>query len=360
MIKIADLHTDTVLEIQGGADLQAGNPQGHVDLMRLKQGGVGLQTMACFVSSALPRYRAFRTANELLDLCYLTCQKNDRYMQIVENTTEIEQVMAADKIALLLAVENGYALENDVHKLELLRRRKVRYLTVTHSANLDWALSSAQKQGKTTGLTAFGKKVIAAMNALDIIVDLSHVHERTFWEVIKISKKPVIASHSNAAAICPIPRNLSDDQIKAIADTGGMIGINFYPAFLYQDFNRLQAERYGDMFSQIDEMELKYMDDPVSKVRAGREFNQKLSKVMSDIVVSRTAIIDHIDYIVRLVGDDFVGFGSDMDGIPLLPQGMSGCADYPQIVNDLQSRGYKQSTIEKICFRNFLRLLQAA
>jgi len=359
MMKIADLHTDTVLEIQGGADLRAGNPQGHIDLERLQQGGIILQTMACYVSPVLPQNTSFRAVNVLLDLCYQTCRINDQYLQVVEYAKEIEQVIAANKIAVLLAVENGSTLENDLHKLELLRQRKVRYLTITHSQHLDWALSSAQKQGKRSPLTSFGKKVIAAMNALEMVIDVSHVHESTFWEIIKVAKKPVIASHSNAAAVCPINRNLTDDQIKAIAGTGGMIGINFYPAFLNIEYYRRQRERCGELFSQLDEMELKFMDDPFRKVQAGREFNQKLVQAMSDMIVGRTSILDHIDHIIRLVGDDFVGFGSDMDGIPVLPQDMTGCADYPQIVSDLCDRGYSISSIEKICYKNVLRILHS-
>ena len=360
IMRIADLHTDTVLEIQGGVDLVTGNSLGHVDLLRLKQGGVALQTMACFVSSARPRNQAFREASALLDRCEEIGQKHSSYFQIIETASEAEQAFELNKIALLLAVENGHAIENDLNKLELLRRRKVRYMTITHSRNLDWALSSAEKQNVSAGLTRFGREVITAMNALGIIPDLSHVHESTFREVLKISKKPVIASHSNAAALCPTPRNLTDDQIKAIAGTGGMIGINFFPAFLDANFLQQEEERCGELFSQLDSIELKYIDDPVRKVQAGHEFNQKIKTAMHDIPVSIEKIVDHLEYMVRLVGEDFIGFGSDMDGVPVLPHGMNGCGDYPQIIRSMQNRGFSVSAIEKICSGNFLRVLKAS
>jgi membrane dipeptidase len=357
-IKIADLHTDTVLEIQGGADLVKGNAHGHVDLQRMKEGKVAILTMACFVSSALPKARAFQEASALLDKCDEVVEGNPDQFRIIESAAEAVQAIAENKIALLLAIENGHVIENDLKKLEQLRRRRVRYMTVTHSRNLDWAFSSADVPITPGGLTALGRQVIAAMNDLGIIPDVSHVHESTFWEIIKISKKPVIASHSNAAALCPTPRNLTDDQIKAIAGTGGMIGINFFPAFLDLTFLQKQEERCGDLFRQLESMELKYMDNLVQKVQAEHGFNEKLRAAMQDVRVSIETIVDHLTYMIRLAGEDCVGFGSDMDGVPVLPEGMKGCGDYPKLVRAMQKRGIRLEAIEKICYRNLLRVLK--
>jgi membrane dipeptidase len=346
-IKIADLHTDTILEVQGGSDLVKGNPHGHVDLQRLRQGGVGLQTLACFVSSALPQSKAFATATELLDLCHEMCRTYRTNFQIVETAEEAEQAIRSDKIAFLLAIENGYAIENDLKKLEILRRRGVRYMTITHSRNLEWALSSAeQPDSSTSGLSGFGHDVIKAMNSLNIIPDLSHVHERTFWEILKISRGPVIASHSNARTLCPTPRNLTDDQIKAIAGSGGMIGVNFFPAFLDTTFMQEQNRRCGELFQQLDEIELQFIDDPVRKAEAGHEFNRKIKTAMADVRVDLTRIVEHL------------GFGSDMDGVPVLPHPLNGCGEYPLIIAALQSGGFSRPAIEKICYKNFLRVLR--
>jgi membrane dipeptidase len=357
-VKIADLHADTVLEIQGGADLIKGNEHGHVDLHRMKKGKVSILTMACWISSALPKGRAFQEVSALLEKCDEVVEGNPDQFRIIESAAEAVQAIAENKIALLLAIENGHAIENDLRKLEQLRRRRVRYMTVTHSRNLDWAFSSADTVETPGSLTSFGREVIAAMNDLGIIPDVSHVHESTFWEIIKISKKPVIASHSNAAALCPTPRNLTDDQIKAVAGTGGMIGINFFPAFLDRTFLQKQEERCGDLFRELESMELEYMDDLVRKVQAERAFNQKIRTTMQDVQVSMETIVDHLTHMISLAGEDCVGFGSDMDGVPVLPEGIQGCGDYPKLVRAMQKRGIRPEAIEKICYRNFLRVLK--
>lgn len=356
MQKIIDLHCDTIAEIQAGADIQKGNPAGHIDIQRLKNGGIGCQIFACFISSVFPEEKAHSEVIDLLRLIDETCTNYDSDLVKVETAT---QIMATpdQKIAILPAVENGHAIANDLAKLEKLRWMGTRYMTLTHSKNLMWAASSGESECEFEGLTPFGEKVIAAMNEMGIIVDVSHVHETTFWDSIRLSKRPIIASHSNALALCPTNRNLTDDQIKAIADSGGMIGLNFYPGFLDAKYEKEQNARCGDLFNMLNEIEKNLWHDPCKKIEAMYHLGDELQNRMADISVGCERIIDHMLYIIDLAGDEFVGFGSDFDGVPALPYGMSGCDIYPLLIDLMKENGLSDMSIENICRKNFIRVL---
>jgi len=192
-----------------------------------------------------------------------------------------------------------------------------------------------------------------------MIIDVSHVHESTFWAVINVSKKPIIASHSDAAGLCPVPRNLTDNQIKAIADTGGMIGLNFYPGFLNKQYEQAQIKRCGDLFLMLLDVERDLWNNAIKKQKALQELGNQLNKRLTDIHVGIGAIIDHMSYMIDLVGDDHVGFGSDFDGLPALPAGMTGCDVFPLIIEMMRERGFSDKSVEKICFKNFIRVLAA-
>jgi len=356
-VKIIDLHCDTIWEVQAGKNISNGNPDGHVDIPRLKSGNVGIIVFASFVSSVLSGDNAFHEACELLDLSKQTCDEFSDQLQLVESYSDVEKILKSDKIGIFSAVENGHAINQQLANLEQLRSQGARYMTLTHSQNLEWAASSGEKSCEFEGLTNFGVKVVHAMNELGMIVDVSHVHESTFWDVVHYSKKPFIASHSNTTGVCPIARNLTDDQIKAIADNGGMIGINFFPGFLDFDYENGLKQHCSDLFDALDKIELKYMNDPVMKAKGLRNFYNDLNTRMIDFHVGIEKIIEHIDYIVNLVGDDFVGFGSDFDGVPALPDGMMGCDAYPAIISQLKTK-YSVNSVEKIANKNFLRVLK--
>ena len=358
MTRIIDLHCDTIINIQAGADFGTGNSTGHVDIPRLRKGKIGAQVFACFVSSIVPKEYAFNEAVKLLELVEETCQKYQSDLQKVETIDEVEQVFSGEKIAIIPAVENGHAISSDLSNLEKIRMLGAKYLTLTHSSNLSWAASSGENSCPFEGLTSFGEKVIAAMNEMGIIIDVSHAHKSTFWDVIKLSRRPIIASHSNAFTLCPKPRNLTDDQIRAIAEAGGMIGINFYPGFLSPEYAEKQVERCGDIFPLFDQIEREYWNNPLQKTKAIQNLGKTFNERMNDIQVGIDILIDHMAYIINLVGDDFVGFGSDFDGVPTLPTGMTGCDIYPDLVSIMTDRGFSEQTILKICQKNFLRVLK--
>jgi membrane dipeptidase len=351
---VADLHCDTVMELQAGASLGAGNPLGHLDLPRMRAGGVGLQVFAAFVAQVTPPDLAFRRAMEMIDTVEAAVGQEADTMLLVRDAVDLRRARREDRAGILLAVENGHAIEKSLLKLIALRERNVRYLTLTHSGDLDWAGSSGGESGR--GLDAFGRKVVACMEEIDMIVDVSHVNEATFWDVAHVAKRPFIASHSNASAICAVPRNLTDDQIRAIAASGGMVGVNFFPGFLDAGHAALLEQRVGDLFALYSSIEAGHEADPVARMEASRDVTRTYQQRMADARVPLVRVVEHIEHIVRLVGDTAVGFGSDFDGVPDLPEGVTGCDIFPTILRLLASRGMPAESIGRIAWGNAERV----
>jgi len=357
MIPVCDLHVDTVLEIQGGADLHAGNPQGHVDIPRMRRGGAGLLVFACFVPSVLPVGRAFREATALLDKIDRTCSRFADDLVKVETAADAEAARAGGKIGILPAIENGHAIESDLGRLERLRRRGVRYMTLTHSRHLEWAASSGQAWSGTSGLGALGRDVVREMESLGILVDVSHVHESTFWDVIRVARKPVIASHSCASALCPLARNLTDDQIRAVAASGGMVGVNFFPGFLDPGYFAGQEATLEALFADLERIELEHADDPGRKIAETHRSAALARERQGPARADAAMVAAHMRHVVELVGDDHVGFGSDFDGVPVLPHDVPDCAAYPHVLARLAEEGFGEHQARKIAWGNFLRVL---
>jgi membrane dipeptidase len=355
---VCDLHCDTVHELRGGADFGRGNPDGHVDIPRLRQGGVGLQVFACYVPTILPKGRVFREATDLLDEVDRVCSRFAVDLTKVETAAQAEAARSEGKIAVVAAVENGHAIESDLRNLERLRMRGVRYMTLTLSRHLEWAASSGEEFDGDHGLRPLGEEVVREMGELGIIVDVSHVHERTFWDVVRLVKKPFIASHSNAAALCPVVRNLGDDQIKAIAGAGGMVGINFYPGFLDPSYFKEHGSSLDALFSNLERIERDCADDPGRKLAEMHGIAKATRERQGPPRADLEMVVAHIEHMVRLVGDDHVGFGSDFDGITDVPRDLPDSSAYPRILGRLAERGFGDSSIEKIAWGNFLRVLR--
>lgn len=287
--------------------------RGHVDIPRMREGGVALQTFAAFVSPTVASGQAFETAISKLDAIQELCARHPDHLQLVRTSRDAEAAAAAGHIGVLLAVENGYAIQESLDKLAELARRGVRILTLVHARNTTWAASCTDNNAPFDGLSEFGERVVDAMEELGILVDVSHCNEAAFWKVARRARVPFVASHSNARALCDHPRNLTDDQIRAIADANGVIGINFCPDFLElpHDGRRVTAE----------------------------------------------TVANHIDHILKLAGDDHLAFGSDFDGIPGTPGDVTGSDGYPVVIDVLRTRGYGEETIRKLCWENVMRLL---
>jgi membrane dipeptidase len=328
--KIIDLHCDSVCSMMEGKDIREAVKDVHVDLPRLREGNVALQVFAAYVSPETGN--AFSRACERLDAIGAFAASDER-LTPVETAAELRAVLAGQKTGVMAAVENGLAIEDSLEKLEKLRRRKVRILTLVHSKHLPW-IASCTGSGGDRGLSGFGLQVVDAMNDLGIIPDVSHASESAFWGVINRmksrSKKPVIASHSCAYSLCAAARNLKDDQLKALADSGGLVGVNFFSAFLYEPFRLVfeKEEKNGNQHPCIS------------------------------VKVPKSIIADHIDYIVKLIGEDCVAIGSDFDGVSALPEGVTGSDFFPVLEAELRSRGYSEKRIDKIFNANFVRVFE--
>lgn len=309
---VFDGHCDTILDlIKHKRTLRNRASTGHLDIPRLQEGGVDIQVFAIFIEDIYKPDRSLKRSLELIDCLFSEIEKNQDKISLVTNYNQIKKVNRAGKIAAILSIEGGEALEGNLAVLRTLYKLGVRLLTLTWNQRNQIAdgIGESRTGG---GLTEFGLKVITEMNRLGILIDVSHLSEAGFWDVIKRSEAPIVASHSNCYTLCPHLRNLRDNQIKALADKRGVIGITFVPKFLTQENRKPTIED----------------------------------------------IIKHIDYLVEKVGVNYVGLGSDFDGTKNLPLGLEGAHKIPNITATLINHGYRERDIKKILGENFLRVFK--
>jgi membrane dipeptidase len=360
---VVDTHNDVLSSASIGMGLDVGTDlagKTHSDLARFKKGGVDVQVFSIFCDDRFGVGSAFARANREIDSLYAVAGRNRDRMEIVTDVAGIRRVVAAHKLAAMMGVEGGHMIEDRMDYLDSFYRRGVRYMTLTWNNSTSWGTSAMEETSKAWtvtpyGLTERGKDIVRHMNAIGMLVDLSHVGEKTFWDAIHTVNKPVICSHSSVYALCPVFRNLKDDQIRAMGQNGGVIQVNFYSGFLDSNYApRVKAfmERH------------KGIVDSMNAVHApGYAMNEYLSKTFPAEADSLRAplslLIDHIDYIVRLIGVDHVGLGSDFDGIESPPNGLNDVTAYPLVTKELLKRGYKPAEVEKILGGNFLRVLKA-
>lgn len=354
-IPICDLHCDTALKIIGRPSLN--NAELQVSLPKMKEGNVMLQLFACYIPASITRGNRANAVFHMLDNMEREIASNEGEIVVVKNSRSAGKSMAEKTPGCIFGIENGIAMESDLRNLAEFYERGVRLMTIVHSRSHDWAISSNDKKPGFDGLTAFGETVISAMNEMGMIVDVSHCHDRTVEKVLSIAGKPVVASHSCVKALCDTDRNLSDALVKRIADNGGMIGVNFFPGFLDPDYLEIFEEKAGGVFAELEKMEKKAGDDLAGLAGLLDGYKTKFEKVMADSRVPIERVVEHIEHIVDIVGDDFVGFGSDFDGIPDHPEGLEDCTGFPRIIEMLERKGFKRETMEKICYKNFLRVL---
>lgn len=356
---VIDTHNDILMKAldQGIIFDQDLTGKAHSDLDRWKKGGLDVQIFSVFSDGGSKN--AYLIANMQMDILDSVVARNPNKIVKVFNKNEILQTVKEKKIAAMFGVEGGHMIENDLIKLQTLYDRGARYLTLTHNVAPSWATSAADETNNTNstpkGLTDFGIKVIKKMNKIGMMIDVSHSGDQTFWDVIKTSNKPIIASHSSVYSLVNNRRNLKDDQIKAIAKNGGVVMVNFHPGFIDSSFDKKESaflEKHSlevdsliknglDEWNMIDYLYKKYSDET-------EIMRPPLSK-----------LIDHIDYIVKLVGVDYVGLGSDFDGINLTPLQLDDVTTYPIITKELLDKHYSREDVVKILGSNFLRVLEA-
>jgi membrane dipeptidase len=357
---VADTHNDVLLRAMEGEDISVETRVGHSDLVRLKKGGVDIQVFAVWVDPIAFEKKPFKRAKDMIDTLYSIARRNSDKIAVVRNSSEIEKAIAEGKICAVIGVEGGHAIENSIEKLEELYKLGVRYLGLTWNNSTDWASSAFDEttnpdKVKVTGLSEFGKKVVEKMNELGMIVDVSHLGEKAFWDVVKVTKKPIIASHSSVYKLCPHYRNLKDEQIKAIAQTGGVVFVNFYAEYIDSTFNTKRKKLEEKYKAQFDSIRVLYEHDQNAYRRARRQLMQKIAEELRPPL---DVLIDHIDYIAKLVGVDHVGIGSDFDGISITPLEMDDVTFLPNITKKLLERGYSTDDVKKILGGNFLRVFK--
>ncbi len=358
----ADSHNDILTaciekKLSMDADLTG---KTHSDLARFKKAGVDVQIFSVWCDGNEPN--PLGLANREMDSLDAVVKRNPDAISIVHNQHELKAALKSKKLAAMFGVEGGHMMNNDLENLNRFYARGTRYMTLTWNNSNPWATSAMDETTKKDslarthkGLTDFGKQVVQRMNELGMMIDLSHVGEQTFWDAINTTTKPVIVSHSNAYALCPIFRNLKDDQIKAVAKNGGVIDLNFYSGFIDSTFKKKEAK-----FVLAHAQEL----DALKKQGMVQEYALSVlaDKYASEVKSNRpplSALMDHMDYIVKLAGIDHVGIGSDFDGITSQPQDLDGVLDYPNLTKAMLERGYSKKDINKVLGGNLLRVLKA-
>lgn len=351
---VIDAHNDVLYQsVMRGKDIGKRITSGHTDLPRIKEGGIDVQVFAVWCSEKYGKGRAFAYANKQIDGLMNLIQQNPQSIALAVTAHDIRAITDEGKIAAVIGVEGGHMIEDRMDYLDSLFARGARYLTLTWNNSVGWATSATDEtknsQLKHKGLTDFGRQVILRMNELGMMVDLSHVGRQTFFDVMETTTKPVLVSHSNAYALMAHPRNLHDDQIKAIAENGGVICLNFYSGFLdpmhYTKINRLYEKHVGVQDSVKRSSDAKFRLLPPA---AKEQLRPPLS-----------VLLDHIDYMVNTAGIDHVGIGSDFDGISSTPIGLDDCSDFPNLTEGLLQRGYNEVDIRKILGENVLRVIAA-
>lgn len=342
---VIDTHSDlTSRMLDEGVDIGKRLKDGHQDIPRLYEGGVDAQFFSIYVAAKYAGKGGPKRALEMMDALYQAVEAYPDKIQLATSVADIRRIADEGKVAALMGLEGGHALENSFRVLRMFYRMGIRYVTLTHSNTNDWADSSTD-QPKWGGLNELGEKMVAQMNRIGMIIDISHVSDEAFWDVMRVSKAPVIASHSSARAIANMPRNMSDEMIKALAEKGGAIMINFGSSFL----NPRWGERTNIILTAIRD---KYRGDFSMWGKMWEEMNKKDPLPPATI----DDLIAHIEHVVQIAGVEYVGLGSDFDGVSSLPVGMEDVTKLPRITYELLKRGYPEEDILKILGGNLLRV----
>ena len=333
------------------ADISVPQERFHTDIPRLREGGIGALFWSAYVPSDTAKEGiAAHQVLEQIDLIHRMVRRYPDTFELAKTADDVVRIHKAGKIVSLIGLEGGHAIENSLGLLRMYAHLGVRYMTLAHSETLDW-VDSATDEARHGGLTSFGEDVVRSMNDLGMLVDISHISAESMRDVLRVTRAPVIASHSSAFAIAPHPRNVPDDVLRKIKTNRGVIMVNFYSAYVVAESARARA----NMFEVERELERQYPDR--------EEFNEAWDQWHEEHpIVQGTVhdVIDHIDHIVKIAGVDCVGLGSDFDGVPMTPEQLDDVACFPVITQALLDRGYSPRDIRKIMGENTLRVLREA
>jgi membrane dipeptidase len=355
-----DMHADTAQRmIDEGLDINQKLPDGHLDAVRMKEGGLDAQFFSIWVEPQLfgGGERAVERADKQIAAVRSLAEKHPETWELAGSAEDVRRIAGEGKLAALMGLEGGYAIDEKLENVERYYKMGVRYMSPAWSVSTSWAGSSGDSAGQTRGLNDFGKSVVREMNRLGMMVDVSHVSDKTFWDIINTSTRPVVATHSACRSIANVARNLDDRMIQALARTGGVVNVIFYPEFLEPGWSAKKKQLDAEIEPLVRQASASEPGDAAHKKMARdrvriREYARRLPPVN----VSR--IVDHIDHIVNLAGINAVGIGSDFDGVQATPTDLSTVADLPNLTKELLRRGYTEQDIAKILGGNMLRVME--
>ena len=344
-MRFFDAHCDTILKVvHEGADFGAGHDM-HVTLPGMIEAGIGAQVFAVWALESRLGAQVDESALLMVETVAALCSEHPHQLVLARSFAEIEQALSPEGvIAAIVSLEGADPLKGDPSALKRFFDAGVRLVTLAWDDNA----FSGSALGSGSGLTAKGEDLVESCTELGVVVDVSHASDTAFWDVCSVSRKPFTASHSNCRSVCPHPRNLTDEMIRALAERGGVMGINLYPGFLSPDFAALEMRVRNDSFRSVD---------------AGTMTFDEAGKAISDVVASLprpplSLLVDHVRHATNVGGEDCVGLGGDLDGIDSLPAGLDSVADYPRIEDLLRDAGFAPALVEKVCYRNFARLFR--
>ncbi len=347
-----DTHIDTIQNVVfANADLARRLSFGHVDFPRLREGGVKAPVFSLWVPTYYKGAEAVRRTLDLRDAIERVLDAHPDQVELATTVADIERITKAGKIAALLSVEGGHQIDDDLAVLRVYYHLGIRSMTLTHFRDNDWADSSTDKP-LHNGLTDFGKQVVGEMNRLHMLVDISHVSDKTFYDTLAVSTQPVIASHSSCRALSNVPRNMTDDMLRALAKNGGVVGINFGEGFINQKDADLLMNAVKSISFQEPTLTGKALDDYAAKQY--KELIGTRRKVFATV----EDVAAHVDHAVKVAGIDHVGIGSDFDGITGPPNGLDDISKMPNLAAALLKKGYSETDVKKILGGNFLRVMR--
>jgi membrane dipeptidase len=356
---VLDTHDDTTQRLFA-KDFELGqrHTEGSVDIPRMREGGMNGIFFSIWIDGRIMGPPAVEKALDQIDAVLQTVKKYPNDMMFARTAADVRRAHAQGKIAALMGVEGGHMIGNDIRVVRIFADLGVRYMTLSHFYNDEWADSSTDKPVHN-GLTDFGKEIVREMNRQGMIVDISHVSDKTFYDALEVSKAPLIASHSSCRALCNHPRDMTDDMMKALAAKGGVIQINYEKSFIDQAYKDASERETGGVVQHTGELTKGCNDDEACISRKMSELEQKLIAEGKLPHVSWERVVDHIDHAVKLIGADHVGLGSDFDGANM-PDGLEDCSKLPKLTEAMLRKGYSDSDIRKILGENTLRVMEQA
>jgi membrane dipeptidase len=359
---VIDMHVDTAQRLlDEHVDIQQQLSDGHFDAVRAKAGGLDAQFFSIWVEPQLfggGGAKAIKRADDQIAAVRALADQHPETWLMATSAADIRRAASEGKIAALMGLEGGYAIDERLENVKRYYDLGVRYMSPAWSVSTSWAGSSGDDIGATRGLNEFGKDVVREMNRLGMMIDVSHVSDSTFWDIVQTSTAPVVATHSACRAIADVPRNLTDDMIRALAKTGGVVNVIFYPEHLEPGWSQKKKQVDAEIATMVQEASAAEPGDVVhKKIARDRVRQREYLHRLPPVQVAR--IVDHIDHIVKLVGVNYVGLGSDFDGVQITTTDLATVADLPNLTKELLRRGYTESDVSKILGGNMLRVMEA-